>query len=53
MEYQSTRNKNLTARSTEAVLQGLAPDGGLYVTARLEDFDWQGTLSLSALGMAE
>lgn len=53
MEYQSTRNKILTASSTAAVLQGLAPDGGLYVTASLEAFDWQGTLSLPALGMAE
>ncbi len=53
MKYQSTRNKNLTASSTSAVLQGLAPDGGLYVTAQLGSFDWQSTLRLSALGMAE
>ncbi|MCF0151490.1 MAG: threonine synthase [Firmicutes bacterium] len=31
MLYQSTRNKNLTADSVDAVLQGLAPDGGLYI----------------------
>ena len=53
MEYQSTRNKMLTASSTQAVLQGLAPDGGLYVTAGLENFDWQSTLTLTTLQMAE
>ncbi len=52
MEYQSTRNKNLKARATQAVLQGLAPDGGLYVTAELDHFDWQGTLSLTTFQMA-
>ncbi|WP_290123667.1 hypothetical protein [Paucilactobacillus hokkaidonensis] len=32
MEYRSTRgNKKQTLTSAEAVLQGLAPDGGLYV----------------------
>ena len=31
MLYHSTRSKNLTADSAAAVLQGLAPDGGLYV----------------------
>ncbi len=29
MSYHSTRNEALTATSTQAVLQGLAPDGGL------------------------
>jgi len=31
MLFQSTRNDALTADSVHAVLQGLAPDGGLYV----------------------
>ena len=53
MEYQSTRNKNLTTSATQAVLQGLAPDGGLYVTAQLGDFDWEGALRLPVLEMAE
>ena len=30
MNYQSTRNAALTASSAEAILNGLAPDGGLY-----------------------
>ena len=29
--YQSTRSADLTATASQAVLQGLAPDGGLYV----------------------
>ena len=29
MIYHSTRNEQLTASSTHAVLQGIAPDGGL------------------------
>ena len=53
MDYQSTRSKNLTANSTAAVLQGLAPDGGLYVVDNYGDFDWQSVLSLPAQGMAE
>ena len=31
MNYHSTRNEQLTASSTHAVLQGIAPDGGLYI----------------------
>ena len=41
MIYHSTRNEQLTASSTHAVLQGIAPDGGLYICdpAALP-FDW-------------
>lgn len=53
MEYQSTRDKKLLASSTAAVLQGLAPDGGLYITHPPAPFDWQGVLALDTLGMAE
>ena len=52
MRYHSTRNEALTADSMQAVLQGLAPDGGLYV-ALPPAFDWQGVLPLSTFGMAE
>ncbi len=31
MRYQSTRNSALTASASEAIVKGLAPDGGLYV----------------------
>ena len=40
MLYHSTRNRNLTADSACAVLQGLAPDGGLYMPQALPVFDW-------------
>ena len=36
MLYYSTRNKLITATSAEAVLRGIAPDGGLYLP---ESFD--------------
>ena len=53
MLYHSTRDIRLTAPSTRAVLEGIAPDGGLYICdpARL-GFDWQGALRLDTLSMA-
>lgn len=36
MLYHSTRNKNEVMSSREAVLQGLARDGGLFVTDDLD-----------------
>lgn len=53
MHYQSTRS-NMTATPAEAVLRGIAPDGGLYVMPVSEplDFDWQDCLRQNALGMA-
>ena len=43
MEYQSTRNPELHATAAQAVLQGLAPDGGLYTMPSLAQvkLDWQ------------
>ena len=52
MLYHSTRNKNLTADSAKAVLEGLAPDGGLYMPAALPAFDWQACLNGSAMDMS-
>ena len=54
MNYQSTRNDACTASSAEAILQGLAPDGGLYSVRKLAllDFDWQETLKKDTFGMA-
>ena len=42
MNYHSTRNRRLTASPSQAVLQGIAPDGGLYIgdVAHL-DLDWR------------
>ena len=53
MDYQSTRNKDLRARSTAAVLQGLASDGGLFVARTTGDFDWRAVLELDTFSMAE
>ena len=39
MLYHSTRCKTLTADSAQAVLSGLAPDGGLYVPECLPRLD--------------
>ena len=54
MIYQSTRNNDLKASSAQAILDGMARDGGLYSPATLADlaFDWQALLSLSTQDMA-
>ena len=54
MQYLSTRG-GFSASDSAAVLQGLAPDGGLYIDPDLagRPFDWQACLKLNALGMAE
>ena len=53
MLYHSTRNPELTADSAAAVLQGLAPDGGLYMPAALPAFDWQMCIKGTAQQMSE
>ena len=52
MLYHSTRGKQFTADSAQAVLQGLAPDGGLYMPASIPAFDWKACLSGSSQDMA-
>ena len=54
MDYQSTRNPQLRASSVEAVLAGIAPDGGLYIAKGLEElgFDWRSCLKKDAFSMA-
>ena len=52
MLYHSTRNSNLTTDSASAVLQGLAPDGGLYMPEAIDAFDWQKCLEGSAQEMS-
>ena len=54
MNYQSTRNANIHATAAEAVLQGLAPDGGLYTMPSLSGIrlDWQAALQMDTLSMA-
>ena len=36
MQYFSTRNKNITKKPSEAILQGIADDGGLYMPESFE-----------------
>ena len=52
MIYHSTRDKKYTANSAQAVLEGLAPDGGLYMPDALPSFDWQACLEGSAMDMS-
>ncbi len=53
MIYHSTRDKNLKMDSAQAVLEGLAPDGGLMVPESLPKFDWQACLQGDTLSMAK
>ena len=41
MRYHSTRSPHFTADSAQALLEGLAPDGGLYMPQAIPEFDWQ------------
>jgi len=52
MLYHSTRSKKFTADSAQAVLNGLAPDGGLYVPASLPSFDAKACLQEDTMTMA-
>ena len=45
MYYQSTRGASAPVNSAQAVLKGLADDGGLYMMNELPAFDWQLCLS--------
>ena len=40
MRYHSTRNVNESVDSAQAVLSGLAPDGGLYMPEKIPALDW-------------
>ena len=52
MEYLSTRGRAPRTDSARAVLEGLAPDGGLYMSAESPEFDWQACLKGSSQDMA-
>ena len=54
MIYQSTRDHRLQAASTRAVLEGIAPDGGLYMLDHMEalDFDWRALLEMDTMSMS-
>ena len=52
MLYHSTRGKSHTVDSAQAVLEGLAPDGGLYMPQSIPAFDWEACLQGSSREMA-
>ncbi|MBO5953085.1 MAG: threonine synthase [Oscillospiraceae bacterium] len=52
MQYHSTRSNENAVDSAQAVLQGLAPDGGLYMPASLPAFDWKACLQGDTYEMA-
>ena len=52
MDYISTRGQSPAVDSAQAVLSGLAPDGGLYMPRAIPAFDWQQCLTLSAQQMS-
>ena len=52
MLYHSTRNAAVTVDSAQAVLSGLAPDGGLYVPQSLPQLDVQACLQSDTMTMA-
>ena len=53
MIYHSTRSHAFTADSAQAVLTGLAPDGGLYWPEKLPEFDVTTCLAGDTYSMAE
>ena len=52
MFYHSTRSVSNSVDSAQAVLEGLAPDGGLYMPESLPVFDWQACLKGTSMDMA-
>ena len=53
MLYHSTRNRAPAVDSAQAVLAGLAPDGGLYVPENLPKLDVEACLGKTTMQMAE
>ena len=52
MNYHSTRCPDQLVTSAQAVLEGLAPDGGLYMPEYIPTLDWQKTLAGDSLAMS-
>ncbi len=52
MLYHSTRSRESAVDSAQAVLNGLAPDGGLYVPESLPSVDVEAILKMDTYGMA-
>ena len=52
MIYHSTRSELHRADSAQAVLEGLAPDGGLYMPECIPAFDWKKCLEGTSMDMS-
>ena len=52
MEYRSTRGNCAPVNSAQAVLRGLAEDGGLYMMKQIPAFDVKACLAKDTMGMA-
>ena len=52
MLYHSTRSVSHAVDSAQAVLEGLAPDGGLYMPEKMPAFDWKACLQGSSMDMS-
>ena len=52
MLYHSTRSTAWVVDSAQAVLEGLAADGGLYMPEKLPEFDWKNCLMGDSQSMA-
>ncbi len=53
MQYHSTRSTGHCCNSAQAVLRGLAPDGGLYLPEALPAFDWVQCVHSDVYAMAQ
>ncbi|MCL2209047.1 MAG: threonine synthase [Treponema sp.] len=53
MQYISTRNKNETASFAEAALEGLAPDGGLFIPQEIPRYSAAVRSSLGAMDFTD
>ena len=53
MNYKSTRGSKMVVNSAQAVLKGLADDGGLYMMDKMPEFDAKSCLSRDTKGMAK
>ncbi len=52
MQYHSTRGKAPAVNSAQAVLQGLATDGGLYLPVKIPAFDWRKCVASDTISQA-
>ena len=53
MDYKSTRGEPGSVSAAEAIIRGLAPDGGLYVPEAFPQFSAEDIAAMCALGYRE